>query len=330
MTESAAHPAQPTSTPILFAGTPEIAAQALRGIIAAGYNVTAVLTRPDAPVGRKKQLTPSPVAQAAEEAGIPTIKTAKVDADITNQVQQTGARLGVVVAYGALLPQPALEALPLGWVNLHYSRLPQYRGAAPVQHAMLNGEATTAATIFQLEAGMDTGPVHASAEYTIPEATSAGTVLAELTTLGTSLLTKLLPDLLAGNSQPVGQQGTPSLAPKLTREDAYIDPSEPGEQLVNRINATIPEPGAWTLNGENRLKLGPARLYHGDLSPDATPGRVLQAISDRAPGDSLIVLTAGDARGVVLTQVQPAGKAMMNAADWFRGQQGTVTLGSAA
>lgn len=307
-------------TRIVFAGTPAIAAAALRGIVNAGYDVVGVLTRPDAPIGRKRALTASPVAQAAEDSGIPTLKAAKVDDDVNAQITDWQPTLGVIVAYGALLPRTTLDVPSQGWVNLHYSALPKYRGAAPVQHAILNGEATTAATIFQLETGMDTGPVHGSAEYPIGEMTTSGTALTELTDLGTQLLIDLLPDLLSGSAQPVAQTGTPSFAPKLTREDAFIDPAQPAEELANRINATIPEPGAWTLHGDNRIKLGAARTFDG-----ATTGAVGEVHTIGPAGEAVII--AGDGRGVVLSQVQPAGKQMMNTADWLRGQQGTVRLG---
>lgn len=326
--------------PILFAGTPPLAADALRGLLAAGADIAAVLTRPDAPVGRKRRLSPSPVAEAANEAGIPVFKASSVDDDLISQLPQTRAQLGVVVAYGALLPQSALDALPRGWVNLHYSRLPKYRGAAPVQHALLNQETQTAATVFQLEAGMDTGPVHGTVDYAIPEGHSTGHVLEDLTRLGTQLLTVLLPDLLEGTSLPEPQRGDPTMAPKLHRQDAYIDPHQPAAELISRINATIPEPGAWTLLGENRIKLGPARAYAGQLPRDATAGTVLLCAADSGPDLSqstdtghnagpsqVVVLTAGNYAGVVLTQVQPAGKQMMNAADWLRGQSAHVQFG---
>lgn len=310
---------------IVFAGTPAIAAQALQSILEAGFHVAGVLTRPDAPIGRRRTLTPSPVAQAAEEANIPTMKADNVDGEASRQLSEWEPTLGVVIAYGALLPPQVLQVPTQGWVNLHYSALPKYRGAAPVQHAILSGEPTTAATIFQLEAGMDTGPIHGTRTYPIPEMTSSGAALTDLTDLGTQLLIDLLPALLDGTSHPAPQTGEPTFAPKLTREDAYIDPAQPAEALVQRINATIPEPGAWTLYGEHRLKLGVARLYEGEIT--ASPGRVQEMSSDRAGEGRTVVLAAGDGRGIVLNQVQPAGKQMMNAADWLRGQQDTVHLG---
>lgn len=330
---------------IIFAGTPEIAATALRTLLRSGAEVTAVLTRPDAPVGRRRKLTPSAVAQVAEDAGIPVIKADTVDAEVTAELTAVEATLGVVVAYGALLPAAALEAPARGWVNLHYSALPLHRGAAPVPHAMLAGQTETAATVFQLERGMDTGPIHGSCHYEIAEATSAGTVLEELTVLGASLLMVLLPDLLAGTSVPQEQVGEPGYAPKLTGDDAFIDPRRPAAELVNRINATIPEPGAWTLNGEHRIKLGVARLYRPEAAPadpassqaspaDAAPptgevlvGEVRQLDPEQPGADPVIGFRAGDGVDLVLTSVQPSGKQMLNAIDWYRGLHGQVLLG---
>lgn len=305
---------------IVYAGTPAIAAEALRGIIEAGFDVVGVLTRPDAPRGRKRTPTPSPVAHTAHEAGIPVIKADQIDHEVSEQLSTWEPSLGIVVAYGALLPPTTLQIPTRGWVNLHYSDLPKYRGAAPVQHAILNDEPRTAATVFQLEAGMDTGPIHGRTEYRIPEMTSSGTALTELTDLGTQLLIELIPALLTGSSQPIEQSDQPSFAPKLTRNDAYIDPTQSAVQVANRINATIPEPGAWTRHGDTRIKFGVARAYAGDV--DAPAGEV------RTVDDSVIMAT-GDGRGVVLSQVQPAGKQMMNAADWLRGLQSPAHLGGA-
>ncbi len=309
---------------MIFAGTPQLAADCLAGLLGAGAPITAVLTRPDAPVGRKRKLTPSPVAQAAEAAELEVIKASRVDDDVVTALRAHQPRLGVVVAYGALLPEAALQVPEHGWVNLHYSKLPKYRGAAPVQHALLNGETTTAATVFQLERGMDTGPVHASVDYRIQELATAGDVLQDLTRVGTHLLVELLPALLEGTSEPVPQSGEPSYAPKLSRADAYIDPAQPAAAVVHRINATIPEPGAWTWCGPARLKLGPARVYSGAV--DLPAGQVVLAASDRSPGEKLPVLATTDG-GVVLTEVQPEGKKMMDATAWLRGLTHQAVLG---
>ncbi|GAB3188479.1 methionyl-tRNA formyltransferase [Nesterenkonia suensis] len=315
---------------VLFAGTPQIAADCLQSLLADGVAVVGVLTRPDAPVGRRRRLTPSPVAQAADAAGLPVVKADRINQGTLEALTAWDVDLGIVVAYGALLPRAALEALPHGWVNLHYSALPRHRGAAPVQHAILARDTTTAATVFQLETGLDTGPIHAMCEVPLGHGTSAGAVLQDLTRLGSALLTVLLPELLHGASEPVPQRGEPTFAGKLDREDAFIDPRQEAEAAAARINATIPEPGAWTLHGEHRVKLGPARVYETELPEhlaQARPGDVAQAPPDRESPHPLVVLRTDDG-GVVLSAVQPAGKRMLSAADWLRGQRGHVVLGA--
>lgn len=322
---SAQAPTDPYPGRIVFAGTPEIAAEALHGLLESGAEVAGVLTRPDAPMGRRRRMAPSPVAQAAEEAGIPVIRADRVDEEVVAQLKELDVQLGVVVAYGALLPQHALDALPRGWVNLHYSWLPKHRGAAPVQHSILAGDEVTAATVFQLEPGMDTGPVHGLCEHPLPMDASAGAVLSELTQLGTALLRILLPDLLSGRSHPEPQQGEPSLAPKLNRDDAFIDPEAPAEQVRRRVNATIPEPGAWTLHGEDPVKLGPTRPFKEPL-PEQLATAPVGTVAET--GHGTVILRTGDGGAVVLTAVQPAGKKMINVADWLRGQRDTVILGA--
>lgn len=319
----------PRNGRVLFAGTPQIAADCLRTLLDDGVVVAGVLTRPDAPVGRRRRLTPSPVAQTAEAAGLPVIKADSIDEETLSAISALDAELGIVVAYGALLPRTALEALPRGWVNLHYSALPRHRGAAPVQHAILAGDTTAAATVFQLETGMDTGPIHAMCEMPLAPEASTGAVLQELTRLGSTLLTTLLPELLSGTSVPTPQQGEPTFAGKLGREDAFVDPRQEADAVVGRINATIPEPGAWTLHGEQRIKLGPARAYESALPEPlarAVPGEVALAPADRDGPHDVVVLRAAEG-GVVLSAVQPAGKRMISAADWLRGLRGRVVLG---
>lgn len=311
---------------LIFAGTPEIAATALRRLHRAGAEFAAVLTRPDAPVGRRRRLTPSPVAQAAEQLGLPVVRAARVDEEITRRLAATGAELGIVVAYGALLGAEALAAPARGWVNLHFSALPSHRGAAPVQHTILAGDPTTAATVFQLELGMDTGPIHGMCERPVAPGQSAGSLLEELTVEGSDLLQVLLPDLLAGTSVPRAQEGTPSYAGKLGRSDAYVDPHRDAATVTRRTNATIPEPGAWTLHGGRRIKLGPVRPHPGTM-PAATPGTISVVESDDADPSGCVVMATGEGGAVALSTVQPEGRQMMEAEAWLRGQQGEVVLG---
>ena len=178
---------------IVFAGTPANAAQTLRALANTAFEVVAVLTRTDAPVGRKRVLTPSAVAVVAAELGLPIIKANRVDESVRLQIQATGAELGVIVAYGALLDQAALDVLDKGWVNLHYSLLPKWRGAAPVQRAIMAGDRETGVTLFQLDKGMDTGPVHLQIPTVIEPDENTAELLPRLTNLGISGLAELKP-----------------------------------------------------------------------------------------------------------------------------------------
>lgn len=291
-------------------------------------DVVAVLTRTDAAVGRKKVLTPSPVAQAAADLGIPAIKANRVDPGVLAQISASSADVGAVVAYGALLKPEALEALPLGWVNLHFSALPAWRGAAPVQQSLLAGETTAAATTFVLDAGMDTGPILRTLTDPVRHDDVAGTVLERLGVMGAPVLADSLRDLAAG-VQPSPQRGDSSLAPKLTGMDGRIDWGQPAERIVARVRAVTPEPGAWTELDGTRFKLTGRVVPLGgaDSTGDGTselrvgPGLV------RLQGKRVLVGTG--TLPVELTTVQPAGKKSMAAADWARGRLTAAQSGPA-
>ncbi|MFC0580908.1 methionyl-tRNA formyltransferase [Micrococcoides hystricis] len=295
--------------PIIFAGTPPLAADALNTLLEAGINVAAVLTRTDAPVGRKRVLTPSPVAQVAEEHGLPVIKADRIDEQAHNAIKDSGAKLGVVVAYGALLKQHTLDALPHGWVNLHYSLLPAYRGAAPVQRAMIAGEQTTGISVFKLTTGLDTGPLVYQQEVAIPAGINAGDFLNELTATGAAALTELVPQLLAGTVTYTEQSGDVSHAPKLSKEDGLIDFDETTVLVAGRINGTSPTPGAWAYFADKPIK------FFSALPVPAEAG--LSAGDFDATKDGIVVGTADGA--LFLSTVQPAGKRAMSASDWVRG-----------
>lgn len=300
---------------VLFAGTPQVAVEPLKHLAAQeDLDVVAVLTRPDAPVGRKKTLTPSPVAQAAAELGLTVIKADRVDAAVIDQIQVTGAQVGAVVAYGALLKPAALEALPMGWVNLHFSALPAWRGAAPVQQSLLAGENTAAATTFVLDEGMDTGPVLRRFTDPVRADDVAGTVLNRLSELGAPVLAESLRDLANGVT-PTPQTSHGTKAPKLTGADGRIDWNQPAERIAARVRAVTPEPGAWTELDGARFKItGHVVQRHEPDLHEAAP----------EPGQVMIhhgsVLVGTGTHPVELTQVQPAGKKSMAASDWARGR----------
>lgn len=300
---------------LIFAGTPANAATTLRWLLASGHEVAAVLTRPDAPIGRKRLITPSPVAQLAQDAGIPVIKANRVDESIADAIAATGAQLGVIVAYGALLKRFALDALPLGWVNLHYSLLPDWRGAAPVQNSILHGDRETGVTLFQLDEGMDTGPILNSVSTTINPGETSGRLLERLTDLGNTLLGETLPLIDAGLIKPVQQPETGPIRPavKLFRQDALIDWNMPAREIENKVLALNPEPMAHTF-----LNNQPFRLI--DARTTAASGQVadLPAGTLHIEGAKVFV-ACGSGTALELITVQPAGKNQLSAADWARG-----------
>jgi methionyl-tRNA formyltransferase len=301
---------------ILFAGTPAVAVPALDALSAAGFDIAAVLTRVDAPVGRKKVLTPSPVARRAEELALPVIKANRFDGEVIDRLAELRLDAAAIVAYGGLVPPKALAIPRHGWINLHFSLLPAWRGAAPVQHAVLHGDDVTGASTFRLEQGLDTGPVFGTVTETLSPSDTSGQLLDRLAASGSVLLAQTLTALEEGRVEAVAQRGEVSLAPKLTIDDARIDWTQPAVAVRRRINAVTPEPGAWTLLAGQRVKLSPVR--HADPAPvdDGTrehlaPGRI--ALRDGA------VLVGTGSEPVVLDRLQPAGKTMMNARDWARG-----------
>ncbi|KAA9393395.1 methionyl-tRNA formyltransferase [Kocuria coralli] len=298
---------------VLYAGTPDVAVAPLRHLAAAeDIDVVGVLTRTDAPVGRKKVLRPSPVAAAADELGLPVIKANRVDQETVERIRRTGAEAAAVVAYGALLKRDALDAVPLGWVNLHFSILPAWRGAAPVQRSLLAGEMTAGATTFVLEEGMDTGPVLRTFTEPVRDDDVAGTVLARLSDLGAPVLLDSLRDLVAG-VQPRPQAGQASLASKLTGPDGRIDWGRPAPEIAARVRAVTPEPGAWTEMDGARFKITDRVAEHPGVT-DLAPGAV--TLRDKR------VLVGTSTHAVELLQVQPAGKKTMAAGDWARGRLG--------
>lgn len=294
---------------VLFAGTPAVAVPSLNALVEAGFDVVAVLTRPDAPIGRKRVLTPSPVAARAAELGIEVIHAARIDAETTARISAVSPDVAAIVAYGGLVPAAALGIPPHGWINLHFSLLPAWRGAAPVQRAVMAGDDVTGAVTFQLEEGLDTGPVFGTLTETVGPEDTAGELLERLSHSGAVLLAQTLSAIDAGKAAAVPQSGEVSLAPKLTLDDGRLDWEHPALALGRQARGVTPEPGAWTVMDGQRIKLAPVRL-RPDVSGLA-PGSV------SLQGKSVLVGTGSHA--VELTRIQPAGKKMMAAADWARG-----------
>jgi methionyl-tRNA formyltransferase len=294
---------------VLFAGTPAVAVPSLDALVQAGFDVVAVLTRPDAPVGRKRVLTPSPVAARAAELGIEVIHAARVDAEATARIAAVNPDIAAIVAYGGLVPSAALAIPRHGWINLHFSLLPAWRGAAPVQRAVMAGDDVTGAVTFLLEEGLDTGPGFGTLTESVGPEDTAGELLERLSHSGAVLLAQTLSAIESGKASAQPQAGEVSLAPKLALEDGRLNWSHPALAIGRQARGVTPEPGAWTLLDGQRVKLEPVRLR-----PDVTalaPG----ALS--LHGKSVLVGTGSHA--VELTRIQPAGKKMMAAADWARG-----------
>lgn len=294
---------------ILFAGTPEVAVPSLMELRRAGHELAAVLTREDAPVGRKKVLTPSPVARAADSIGLDVIKANRIGADVTARLKDLNLDAAAIVAYGGIVPPAALRIPRHGWINLHFSLLPAWRGAAPVQHALINGDDVTGASTFLLEEGLDTGPVFGTLTETVRPEDTSGELLARLSESGAVLLAQTLSALEQGRAQAVPQQGEVSLAPKLSSADSRIRWTDPALAIKRHISGVTPEPGAWTMLNGQRCKLGPVVLR-----PDVAglePGAVLERNGT--------VLAGTGSHAVQLGMVQPAGRVMLAATDWFRG-----------
>ena len=306
---------------ILFAGTPEPALPVLRALMdSPEHEIVGVLTRADARSGRGRALRPSPVAAVAREAGIDTRAPATLkDPKIQDWVRSLGADAAVVVAYGRLVPPALLDVPAHGWLNLHFSLLPAWRGAAPVQHAIIHGDDVTGACVFRLEAGLDTGPVLARLTEPIGPADTAGDLLARLADAGAPLVLGVLASLAAGTARPTPQPDDGvSLAPMLTPDDGRIDWERPAAEIDRRIRGVPPAPGAHTTYGGARLRLGPATPVPGatDAGDDAGTGALAPGELHATKREVLVGTGSGTLR---LGQVAPAGKNWMDAAAWARG-----------
>jgi methionyl-tRNA formyltransferase len=297
---------------LVFAGTPDAAVPSLRALAASDHDVVATVTRRDAPIGRKRVITPSAVAVTAEELGIETIRTDRLDAAATERIVALEPDLGVIVAYGGLVREPLLSSPVHGWINLHFSLLPRWRGAAPVQRALIAGDAVSGAAVFQLVAGLDAGDVFATREYPVPEGATAGEVLAALSVEGAQLLSEVVDAIAGGTAVATPQRGEPTLAPKLTDDDGRIRWGETRDAVLARIRGVTPEPGAHTTIDGARVKILAAHAASDD-APRLESG--VLAVHDRQ-------LVAGTStEPLILDRVQPAGRAPMNAADWWRGRR---------
>jgi methionyl-tRNA formyltransferase len=293
---------------ILYLGTPSDAVRPLEALVEAGHDVAFVVTQPDRRRTRGSGSDPAPVKVAAERLGLP-VRTPDKAREIVGEVAASGAELGVVVAFGQLLPVSLLEALPGGFVNMHFSLLPRWRGAAPVERAILAGDSETGVCLMEIEAGLDTGPVFATRHVVIGGNETAGELHRRLVDAGTQLLLEHLPRLTSAT--PVAQEGEPTYAEKLTVDEFRLDPDRPAEELVRIVRAGNPRPGAWFTVSGRRVKVWRAREAEGSVETGTIDAQGL----------------LGTATGALaLDEVQPEGKKPMAARAWLAGMRGGVRL----
>ncbi|GED88135.1 methionyl-tRNA formyltransferase [Streptomyces sp. NPDC091412] len=297
---------------LVFAGTPEVAVPALDALLASGrHEVAAVVTRPDAPAGRGRRLVASPVAERAEEAGIEVLKPVKPrDPEFLERLKEIAPDCCPVVAYGALLPRAALDIPARGWVNLHFSLLPAWRGAAPAQHALMAGDEITGASTFLIEEGLDSGPVYGAVTERIRPTDTSGDLLTRLALAGAGLLAATMDGIEDGTLAAVPQpaEGV-TLAPKITVEDARVDWTAPALRVDRVVRGCTPAPGAWTTFRGERLKL--IQAAPAPQRTDLAPGALAVGKNDVHVGTG--------SYAVELLWVQAQGKKPMRAADWARG-----------
>jgi methionyl-tRNA formyltransferase len=319
---------------LVFAGTPQTAVPALDALLASRHEVVAVVTRPDAPAGRGRKVEPSPVAQQALAAGLEVLTPARArDPQFLDRLREIAPDCCPVAAYGALLPQAALDIPPRGWVNLHFSLLPAWRGAAPVQHAILHGDDVTGASTFDIVAALDAGPVYGVLTEPVRPDDTTGRLLERLAHSGAELLVATLDGIEAGTVRAVPQpaEGV-SFAPKINPADAQVDWKRPAHVVDRLIRACTPDPGAWTELDGARIKLGPVSLADPTPSPSgpklsgqgpSPSGHSPGEVPDLAPGELLAarhtVFVGTGSRPVRLGEVQAPGKRLMAASDWARG-----------
>ena len=299
---------------LVFAGTPQTAVPSLTALLDSKHTVAAVVTRPDAPAGRGRKVAASPIALQAAQAGLEVLQPARPsDPAFLARLAEIAPDCCPITAYGGLIPKAALEIPPHGWVNLHFSLLPAWRGAAPVQHAILHGDEITGATTFRLVAELDAGPVYGVVTEQVGRFDTAGDLLARLSVSGADLLVATLNAIEAGEvrAEPQPADGI-SLAPKLTRADGRVNWTQPALAIDRQVRACTPAPGAWTTFNDTNIKLGPVtRPATGGQGDSQAPGEI------RANGPRIMVGTG--TTPVELGEIQQEGKRRMAAADWVRG-----------
>ena len=317
---------------LVFAGTPDVAVPSLEALCSSSHVVVAVLTRPDAPSGRGRSLVASPVKERALALGLEVLTPGRpADPEFQDRLRALAPDACPMVAYGSLIPEPVLEIPTHGWINLHFSLLPAWRGAAPVQHAIMAGDEVSGATTFLVERGLDTGPTFGMMTETIRDDDTSGELLGRLAAAGAGLLVATLDALEAGELNAVAQPGEGvSLAPKISVLDARIRWGTPALAVDRHIRGCTPSPGAWTTFRGERLKIHPVTVAPGPAVIDGDEAVAPDSTSSEAPGVAALdpgevaatkraVLVGTGSGAVLLGVVQPQGKKPMAAADWARG-----------
>lgn len=299
---------------IVFMGTPDFAVPSLEALIEAGHEIEAVITQPDRPKGRKKTLTPPPVKEAALQRGLTVFQPDRLrGSDTVEKISQLQPDLIVTAAYGQILPKAVLDIPPLGCINVHGSLLPRYRGGAPIQRAIMNGETSTGVTIMYMAEGLDTGDMISRVEIPILPEDTSGTIFAKLSDAGAKLLLETLPAISSGEVQAEKQRDADATyAPNLSREDERIDWSRPARDLYNQVRGLLPMAGAFTLLNGETFKVWGCEAIEASGESLQPAGTVLQT-SD----SGILVQTGGGS--LLLTVIQPAGKKAMPAAEWLKG-----------
>lgn len=297
-----------TTLRLVFAGSPAAAVPSLNALRESDHHLVAVITRADSPQGRRAVLTPTPVAVAAD--GIEVLKANRLGEEVTDRVRELAPDLGVIVAYGGLVREPLLSLPRMGWINLHFSLLPRWRGAAPVQRAIIAGDETSGASVFHLVPEMDAGDVFAQSTEPIGRHQTAGSLLDQLSLSGATLLTRVVDQMAEGTASTMPQEGEVTLAPKLTQADGDLQWTESAEAVANRARGVTPEPGAYTTLDGARLKVLDVTIARDE--PRLEPGHF--ALIGRR------VLVGTSSAPIELLTVHPAGKRAMSAIDWWRGR----------
>lgn len=322
---------------IVFAGTPAVAVPTLEALVASRHEVVAVITRADAPVGRKRVLTPSPVAAAAERAGLTVIKANRLDDDVTAAIRSLEPDLGVIVAYGGLVKRALLDTPTHGWINLHFSLLPRWRGAAPVQHSLIAGDEETGVSIFQLVPELDAGDIFLRRALPAPDDATAGALLEAYAAESVPLVLDVVDGIASGTATSEPQSGDVTLAPKLSAADGRLDWSADASRVFALYRGVTPEPGAHTeiaiapAGGSTGAAVAavPGVAHVADVAePSTTTLKVLKLARTDSRGldagrlaliDKRVHIGTGSGEDLELVRVQPAGRQAMAAADWWRG-----------